>query len=351
MSTRSTLLPHRQQALFTAAALLLATLGATSTAAASPPGYCRTLGRPSSYRGGGPVLVATSSDRETISIDGTDTVGGPLLVVGLSLGKHRIVVHPETGAPKKLAFDLGADRRALIVPAGATLGRQRSFRLSLVGVAALREVGDEAPAVVKAPRLVARPIRADDLARFHCDPVLGPRLPPVSALLAATEAACDRDEAAACATAAEQWFSEVGVRPRSPEKAVARLEHACRLGVADSCEVLARMVEIGNGARKDPERAARLLEDTCRGGHAKSCATRSWALLPSSPTLTDRERAAPLMQQACALDSGFCGPAREQQLRLACGRGDRGACELLLPGDSVRVAIEAADGTEAKPVR
>jgi hypothetical protein len=339
-----------------AALCSFAALLATVPAMASPPGYCRRLGYSPQRRGGGDVLITGLGATDGATFDGSHPVVGPLLLLGVPAGTHRVVITPEGHGDAIQTVVVVAGRSAVVRPAprGGTASRQpgRSHRLFVAGAAQLstpRVTGTSADR----PRLSPVRIRADDLARFHCDPVLDPHLPPVQALLAETEAACARDEGWACALAAEQWFGEVGVRRRDPAQAVARLEHACRLGVGDACEEFARMLAIGNGVAKDPERAAAVLEATCRdgAGHAKSCAARAWALLPDTPTHEDRARAAPFLHRACAIDPGFCSAARELQLRSSCGHGDHGACELLLPDDSVRVARESEGAVDSTAPR
>jgi hypothetical protein len=291
------------------------------------------------------VLITTLLGQDLVTFDGSNAVLGPLLLVGVPAGTHRVVITPERRASATFSVVVSVGRSA-VVGFGRSAPKPRPGEPPRLLVASAMRGSPSVEAGARAtptpPRLWAQPVRADDLARFHCDPVLDAHLPSVASLLAETEAACAKDAAWACAVAARQWFSEVGVRRRDPAKAVARLEHACRLGDGDSCEEFARMLAIGNGIAKDGARATEVLEATCGGGrgHARSCAARAWAILPDAPTTEDRARAAPFLQRACELDTGFCSSARELRLRLSCGRGDHGACQLLLPDDAVRVAME-----------
>lgn len=330
------------------AAFALATSFASS-ALGAPPGYCRPLRySPARQEVARPVFVATSGPGDGVTVDGSNAVPGPVLVVRLAAGKHRIAVTSASGAVISSSFDVDVGPSARVVRGGRSASRPQPFRLSLAYASRVGAGGEPAATASSRPRLVAAPIRADDLARYHCDPALHPHLPPVSSLLASTEAACNRDEPSACAIAAEQWFSEVGVRPRDPVQGVARLERACRLGVGESCVLLARLVAIGNGARVDPTRAAEILDASCSKGHGGSCAARAWMHLPDGATLADRALAVPLMERACELDPAYCGPAREQRLKLSCGRGDHEACELLDPEHALRAARQAA-GADAAP--
>lgn len=324
-----------------ASAGCLALVALAGDVRAAPPAYCRLSGyAPPSRAGARPVFVATAEPGAGIVIDGSNVVGGPALVVGLPEGTHRVEIASASARAAPSRFEIIVGRAAIAVPKGQTTAPLRPFRLSLVHVSRT--------AVVSSPRLrlVERAIRADELARYHCDPQLHAYLPPVASLLTTTEAACTAGNASACTLAADQWFSDVGVRRRDPVQGVKRFERGCQLGAGDSCVQLARMVEIGNGAPADPARAAAILDASCGAGFGKSCAARAWMLLPAGATLDDRARAVPLMKRACELDDGLCGPARDQQLRLACDRGDHEACELLDPESAFRAPKpESATGT------
>jgi hypothetical protein len=308
------------------------------SASAVRPSYCSEL-QPDRHRNQvGTVLITTASSEDAVTIDGGSLGTGPSLVINVAPGKHVVTITAVKGRSLTREFVLRADQVVVVGLPGTALTRPGAPLLSSTILGSFDECDGTLTGQHVQPGRLAD---AEELTRWRCDPRLAPHLPSPGALMARFEASCRSGVAAACRQAGHQWTLQAGHRYADLDKAQALFRRGCQLGDADACGELAELIHRPGAGPTELAEAAALRQRACDGGDLASCERLGYALIPAQATARDRERAVPYLVRACE-GGGFypCESARRVQLQLACQKGDHGACELLDPTDSVRVAAE-----------
>jgi hypothetical protein len=325
---------------FVSFAALAASTSVSLSAHAARPSFCSEQ-QPDRHRGQvGTVLITTASAEDAVAIDDASLGKGPVLVLNVEPGKHKVTITPVKGGGLTRAFELRAGQLEVVGLPGTALTRPHAPLLSRTALGYF----DECDGMLTGQRAQpGRQMQAAELARLRCDPRLAPLLPTTAAMQARFEAACRSGVGAACRDAGDQWSDSVGHRDPDLDQAKAWYRRGCTLGDAAACGALAELLDGTDVGPVGHAEAASLRERACDGGDLVSCERIGYSLLPPRASVADRERGVRYLVRACE-GGGYspCESARRVQLQLACQKGDHGACELLDPTDSVRVAAESS---------
>lgn len=135
----------------------------------------------------------------------------------------------------------------------------------------------------------------------------------------------------------------------------------CRLGVLESCEAEADVLEAGTQGQPDPAAAETLRRTTCTAGSNSACRTLASRLLSRERSDAERAEAVALLDRLCrANDLRACsdiaihwrgiengdGPRTLEYYTIGCNAGDAGSCRSL-----GRHSLDQANGPDAAPQR
>jgi TPR repeat protein len=165
---------------------------------------------------------------------------------------------------------------------------------------------------------------------------------PQSAML--FERACTLGDKQSCANLGESYLAGEGV-VADPPRGAALVQMACDAGLAMACENIAkRLIGVGPGTgEKDPARGISMLEELCTENNGTSCEVLGRILVLGEGMPADHARAAKYFRRACRANADHAcvllglmyrqgdGVARDDRLATqlmdrACANGDPDGC-------------------------